>query len=99
MASELGDGEALGYNGGERRCGRCGRRRRSGKVKLRARTGAGGCWRDNAALRRVVAGAVRATVMRGHRDLRVARGSYQCRPLKISIQSVQLSKAEPNDEF
>ena len=43
-------------------------------MKLRARTGAGGCWRDNAALRRVVAGAVRALAMRGHGDLHAARG-------------------------
>ena len=74
MASELGDGEALGYNGGERRCGCCGRRRRSGKAKLRAWMGAGGCWRDNAALRRVVAGAVRALATRDHGDLYAARG-------------------------
>ena len=59
------------------------------KCEMRARTGAGGCWRDNAALRRVVAGAVRATATRGHRDLHAARGSYRCRPLKISIQFIQ----------
>jgi len=41
-------------------------------MKLRARTGAGGCWRDKAALRRVVAGAVRATATRGQRDLHAA---------------------------
>ena len=70
-ASELGDGEALGYNGGERRCG-CYGRRRSEKVKLRARTGAGGCWGDNAGLRRVVACAVRATATRGQHDLHAA---------------------------
>ena len=73
VAGELGDGEVLGYNGGDRRCGCCGRRRRSGKVKLRAWTGAGGCWRDNAALRRVVADAVRALATRGHGDLHAAR--------------------------
>ena len=66
---------------------------------MKAWTGAGGCWRDNAALRCVVAGAVRATAMRGHRDLHAARGSCRCQPLKISIQSVQLSKAELDDEF
>ena len=42
------------------------------EAKLRARTGAGGCWRDNAALKRGVAGAVRATAMRGQRDLHAA---------------------------
>jgi len=44
------------------------------KMELRARTGAGGCWRDNAALRRVVASAVRALATRGHGDLHAARG-------------------------
>ena len=47
----------------------------AGKVKLRARTGAGGCWGDNAGLRCVVACAVRATVMRGQRDLHAAAQS------------------------
>jgi len=36
--------------------------------------GAGGCWRDNAVLRRVVAGVVRALATRGHGDLHAARG-------------------------
>ena len=66
---------------------------------MRVRTGAGGCWRDNAALSRVVAGAVRATAKRGHRDLHAARGSCRCRPLKILIQFIQSRNAEPDDEF
>ena len=68
-------------------------------MKLRAQTGAGGCWRDNAVLRRVVAYTVRATATHGHHDLHTARGSCRCRPLKVLIQSIQLSKAEPDDEF
>ena len=42
------------------------------KAKLRAWTGAGGCWGDNAGLRRVVACAVRATATRGHHGLHAA---------------------------
>ena len=38
------------------------------------RLSAGGCWRDNAALRRVVAGAVRVLATRGHGDLYAVRG-------------------------
>ena len=71
----------------------------AGNAKMEARAGAGGSWGDNGQLWRVVAYVVRATATHGHRDLHTARGSCQCRPLKISIQSVQLSKAEPNDEF
>ena len=83
-----------------RKLGSCAQgRRRAGKCEMRARTGAGGCWRDNAALRCVVAYAVRAIAPRGQGDLHAARGSYRCRPLKISIKSIQLSKAEPDDEF
>ena len=44
------------------------------KAKLRARIGAGGCWRDNAALRCIVASMVRALAMHGHGNLHVARG-------------------------
>ena len=52
-------------------------------MKLRARTGAGGCWRDNAALKRGVAGAVRATATRGQRDLHAAAMFCAGRPLYI----------------
>jgi len=45
-----------------------------GNAKTELWLSAGGCWRDNAALRRVVAGAVRALATRSHGDLHAARG-------------------------
>jgi len=74
MAKRLGQPVTSNGDGGERHCccGRCQRRRRRRNAKMEARLSAGGCWGDNAVLRRVVAYAVRATVTRGHRGLHAA---------------------------
>ena len=53
-------------------CGSCGRRRRSGKMKLRALGVAGRCWRDEGALGRVVAWLGRAKATRGRFPLHAA---------------------------
>ena len=69
------------------------------KNEMRALGIAGERWSVEAALRRVVACAVRATATRGHRDLHAALGSCRCRPLNILIQSIQTRNAEPDDVF
>ena len=71
----------------------------AGKNEMRALGVAGERWSVEAALRRVVACAVRATATRGHRDLHAALGSCRCRPLNILIQSIQTRNAEPDDVF
>jgi len=53
-------------------CGRVDGEGGAGNAKLRARTGAGGCWGGNVGLRRFVACAVTATAMRSQRDLHTA---------------------------
>ena len=58
-------------------------KKEAGKNEMRALGVAGERWSVEAALRRVVACAVRATATRGHRDLHAALGSYRCRPLNI----------------
>ena len=55
----------------------------AGKNEMRALGVAGERWSVEAALRRVVACAVRATATRSHRDLHAALGSCRCRPLNI----------------
>jgi len=74
-------------------------RREEAKCENGALLSAGGRWSVEAALRRVVACAVRATATRGHRDLHAALGSCRCRPLNILIQSIQTRNAEPDDVF
>ena len=74
-------------------------KKEAGKNEMRALGVAGERWSVEAALRRVVACAVRATVTRGHRDLHTALGSCRCRPLNILIQSIQTRNAEPDDVF
>jgi len=54
---------------GYRCCGRVDGEGGARNAKLRAWIGAGGNWGGNGRLRRVVACAVRATAMRGHRDV------------------------------
>ena len=71
----------------------------AGKNEMRALGVVGERWSVEAALRRVVACAVRATVTRGHRDLHEALGSCRCRPLNILIQSIQTRNGEPDDVF
>jgi len=74
-------------------------KKEAGKNEMRALAVAGERWSVEAALRRVVACAVRATATRGHRDLHAALGSCQCRPLNILIQSIQTRNVEPDDVF
>ena len=74
-------------------------KKEAGKCENGALLSAGERWSVEAALRRVVAYAVRATATRGHRDLHVALGSCRCRPLNILIQSIQTRNAEPDDTF
>ena len=87
MEKRLGQPVTGNGDGGEQRCccGCCQRRRRRRNAKMEAWLSAGGCWGDNAVLRRVVACAVRATATRGHRDLHAAFGSCRCQPLNILI--------------
>ena len=47
-------------------CGSCGRRRRSEKMKLRVLGVAGGCWREEGALRPGLAALGRVPATRGH---------------------------------
>jgi len=58
-------------------------KKEAGKNEMRVLGIASERWSVEAALRRVVAYAVRATATRGHRDLHAALGSYRCRPLNI----------------
>ena len=74
-------------------------KKEAGKNEMRELGVAGERWSVEAALRRVVACAVRATATRGHRDLQAALGSCRCRPLNILIQSIQTRNAEPDDVF
>ena len=73
-------------------------KKEAGKNEMRALGVAGERWSVEAALRRVVACAVRATATRGHRDLHAALCSCRC-PLNILIQSIQTRNAEPDDVF
>jgi len=74
-------------------------KKQDGKNEMRVLVVAGERWSVEAALRRVVACAVRATATRGHRNLHAALGSCRCRPLNILIQSIQTRNAEPDDVF
>jgi len=74
-------------------------KKEAGKNEMRALGVVGERWSVEAALRRVVACAVRATATRGHRDLHAALDSCRCRPLNILIQSIQTRNAEPDDVF
>jgi len=57
-----------------------------------ARDGSGGRWRDEGALGRGVACAVRATATRGRRRGHAARELCRCRPLTLAIQLRQLTE-------
>ena len=52
------------------------------------RLSAGGRWRDEGALGRGVACAIRALATRGRRRGHAARGFCRCRPLNVAIQFV-----------
>ena len=71
----------------------------AGKNEMRALGVVGERWSVEATLRGVMACAVRATAMLGHRDLHAALGSCRCRPLNILIQSIQTRNVEPDDVF
>ena len=69
-------------------------------MKLRAWTGASGCWRDEGAPRRGVACAVRALATRGRRRGHAARELCSGRPLKNGRFSfVRNTMAEPDSAF
>ena len=99
MEKRLGQPVTGNDDGGERRycCRRCQRRRRRRNAKMEARLSAGGCWGDNAMLRRVVACAVRATATHGHRGLHVAAMSWRRSATEDSRFSRFSSREEPPD--
>jgi len=99
MEKRLGQPVTGNGDGGEQRCccGRCQRRRRRRNAKMEARLSAGWCWGDNAMLRRVVACAVRATAMRGHRGLHTTAMSWRWSATEDSQFSRFSSREEPPD--
>jgi len=98
MEKRLGQPVTGNGDGGERRCccGRCQRRRRRQNAKMEARLSAGGCWGDNAVLRRVVACVVRATATRGRRGHHTACKLCFCRPL-TTANSVGSALVKPTN--
>ena len=66
---------------------------------MEARNGSGGRWRDEGALGRGVAYAVRATATRGRRRGHAAAMFCAGQPLCRSIQLVRNAMAEPDNAF
>ena len=93
MEKRLGQPVTGNGAGGEQRCQR---RRRRRNAKMEAWLSAGGCWGDNAVLRRIMACAVRATTTHGRRGHHVARKLCFSRPL-TTADSVGSALAKTTD--